>query len=114
MIGISIPAFIIYKVMTIPSKIKMILPKDSDLQTDPTKSIVISIDKNEDFFINNKKTQLAKIISQLDSLGQLGYNDTTIILDADKSVMISKVVQVMNLAKETERKIIIKTNPKND
>ncbi len=92
----------------------MILPKDSDLQTDPTKSIVISIDKNEDFFINNKKTQLAKIISQLDSLGQLGYNDTTIILDADKSVMISKVVQVMNLAKETERKIIIKTNPKND
>ena len=111
LLGLAIPAWIVYKTLIIPSKIKLILPDDTKTVTDSINSIVVRIDENENYFLNEIKTDLSSMHSKIDSLGEIGYNDSTIIIDADKRVMVSRVVEVMNLAKESNRKVILKSNP---
>jgi biopolymer transport protein ExbD len=73
-------------------------------------SILIQIVEKEDFYLNNQKTSFHKLSKQIDSLGSVGYNDSILILVADKQVMIETIVKVMNYAHETNRQIILKSN----
>ena len=83
-LGLSILLWIIFKTSSIPSKIKLILPNDTEIASDDLKSIDIRIDKNDTCYLNDIKTDFSLIQNKLDSLGELEYNDSIIYIYADK------------------------------
>jgi biopolymer transport protein ExbD len=81
------------------SRIFVKLPKaDVKAPVDQKEPIIITIDSRNDVFLNNKRENLRNLKIELESL--IAFNKTRpVIVRADKTVVIDRVIQVLDVAK---------------
>jgi len=101
--------FMLTSTLVSPNAVKLLLPR-SNSQTTSRPITTVSITKDIEFYF--EKTRID--VSQLESLLQqkIGKTeDPTIAVHADKSVPIEYIVQVMNIARRNNYKVILATSP---
>jgi biopolymer transport protein ExbD len=101
--------FMLTSTMIAPNAIKLLLPQ-SNSQT-PTRPITtISITKDIDYFLEKVPVDINQLEFRLQQ--KIGTNpDPVIAIHADKSVPIEFIVEVMNIAKRNNYKVILATSP---
>lgn len=101
--------FMLTSTLVSPNAIKLLLPR-SNSQTTSRPITTVSITKDISFFV--EKTPVD--ISQLEFMIQRKVGkteDPTIAIHAERSVPIEYIVEVMNIAKKNNYKVILATSP---
>ncbi|MEZ5013501.1 MAG: biopolymer transporter ExbD [Chitinophagales bacterium] len=101
--------FILTSSIVSPSALNILLPNGTD-QTQVTQTVSISIDKDLNYYLNDEKVDPDWLPTLLPSR-LAGQKEPTVVLNADKSVPIDNVVQVMNIASQLGIKMVLATNP---
>ena len=98
--------FMITSTLVHPTALKMFLPQQKQSSVQKKAKVKLRIDKNINFFIDNKKVAVGNIESVLKS--KLGDNkESYIALYFDNKVPVEDVVTVMNIAKNNDYKLVI-------
>ncbi len=71
----------------------------------------IEIDRNKQYAVDGKKVPLSQV-KGLVRKKMANQSDITIVLNADKSVPIDNVVEIMNIANDLKIKLVLATKPK--
>ncbi len=106
--------FVIASTMTTPNDIKIDLPKSSSKSS--TRQVVakVSIDKDGNYFIGNKKNKSIAVSSEMleEYLLEQIENDTAtyISLYADGKTPHQNVVKVLDIAKRNKMKLVVATS----
>jgi len=101
--------FMISSTLINPNALKLLLPKSTNQISDKP-VIVVSIDKNYTFYLNEKVIPFSMLERRLvEELKE--QDDPCISLQADKSVALEQVVKVMNIAKDHNYRVILSTEP---
>lgn len=101
--------FMISSPVVTPEALDLILPKAKG-KTTHNQNLAVSIDKNQNIFINNKQISKAELESTL-RRELADQENPTIILRTEKSVPIQEAVDIMSIAKENEYKIVLAVKP---
>ena len=101
--------FMLTSTLVSPNALKLLLPSSSS-QTIAKQNIKISINKDLEYFIDTKKVSFEEL-PDLIRAKMVNEEDPTIVLNAEKSVPWDNIVQIMNLSKELNVKIIAATSP---
>ncbi|MFH1714657.1 MAG: biopolymer transporter ExbD [Elusimicrobiota bacterium] len=92
--------------------IKINVPKAVTTETDIENKVIISIDKNQKIYINDKEVNINKLLTELPSYTRENQNNS-VIIKADKSIEYGVVVDVIDIVKQSGvKKIAIATIPK--
>jgi len=101
--------FMLTSTLVSPNALKLLLPS-SNSQTLAKQTVSVSITKDLKYYLDKKRVTLEELsINLQDKFGEI--DDATIVLNADKSVPVDNVVQVMNIANELDLKMILATKP---
>ena len=101
--------FMISSTLINPNALKLLLPKSTN-QTSDKPVVVVSIDKNYTFYLNEKVIPFSMLERRL--VEELKQQEAPCIsLHADKSVALEQVVKVMNIAKDHNYRVILSTEP---
>ncbi|MBT8317980.1 MAG: biopolymer transporter ExbD [Lutibacter sp.] len=102
--------FMITSTLVTTSALDILLPKASG-KTENRKSVSVSITKNLNFYIDNKKVIESKL--EQDLLLVLAKKESpTIVLRAEEGVPIEKAVKIMDIANRNRFKVILAVRPK--
>jgi len=102
--------FMLTSTLVSPNALKLLLPNSSS-QTQATQSVSVSITKDLAYYVNREQVSLDQLRNKLTR--QISNEDnSTVVLNADKSVPIEHVVNVMNIANEMGIRMILATSPK--
>lgn len=93
-----------------PNALDMILPKAKGKSTN-TKSVSVSVKKNDRYYVNNKRVEDSDIEKELKTLLQ-GQDKPTVLLRAEEGVPIEDAVLVMDIANRNKFKVILAVRPK--
>ncbi|MFI3265930.1 MAG: biopolymer transporter ExbD [Rikenellaceae bacterium] len=94
-----------------PNALKLMLPESSN-QLKEKPYTTVSINSDLEYFINgDQKVEFSQLESALNR-ELADVSDPVISLHCDKSVAVDHVVQVMNIAKDNNYKLILATSPK--
>lgn len=101
--------FMITSTMIHPNALKLLLPKSNN-QVSAKPITTVSIDQNLDYYIETSPVQLTELEAALQvKFDGIPEEDRTISLHAEKSVPISEVVKVLNIAKNNNYRLILAT-----
>lgn len=101
--------FMLTSTLVSPNALKLLLP-NSKAKTLEKQTVSVSITKEIDFFINERKVTENNLERELKLL--LGNKqEAAIILHTDKTVDIEFVVKVMDIAYRNKYKIVLATTP---
>lgn len=92
-----------------PEALDLLLPNASGKTTN-VQNVSISINKEQEIYLNNEKVNFASLESLLKSKLE-GVEDPTIILRTEKSVPIQKAVSVMDIANKNGYKLVLAVKP---
>lgn len=102
--------FMLASTLVTTNAIDILLPKSSG-KTENRKSVSVSITRNLDFYIDQKKVKATTLENELKSaLGAI--ENQTIVLRAEESVPVQHVVKVMDIANRNKYKVILAVRPK--
>jgi biopolymer transport protein ExbD len=101
--------FMLTSTMIAPNAIKLLLPQ-SNSQTPSRPITTISITRDITFFIEKTPVDITQLEFRLQQ--KIGTNpDPIVAIHADKSVPIEFIVDVMNIAKRNNYRVILATSP---
>lgn len=100
--------FMLTSTLVSPNALKLLLPKSSG-KTLSKQSVSVSIDESLQFYFNNEPVDFSQLEGLL--LSNIQSEEATVVLNAEKSVPIEQVVQVMNIANRNKIKMILATDP---
>ena len=101
--------FMVSSTLINPNAIRLLLPQSTN-QTSDRPIVVVSIDKNYTFYLNEKVIPFSMLERRLvEELKE--QEDPCISLQADKSVPLEQIVKVMNIAKDHKYRLILATTP---
>lgn len=101
--------FMLTSTLVSPNALKLLLPS-SNSQTLAKQTVSVSITKDLKYYLDKKRVTLEELSGSLqDKFDDI--DDATIVLNADKSVPVDNVVQVMNIANQLDLKMILATKP---
>ena len=103
--------FIIASTLTSPNAMEVLLPESSTTPGPEKQSASISITEDLKFYLNKDEVREEELELKLLSFIE-GKEDAGIILRAEKSVPIEKVVVVMDIANRNKLKMVLATSPK--
>lgn len=101
--------FMLTSTLVSPNALKLLLPKSSG-QTLAKQTSSVSIDEHLQYYFDNEPVEFGQLESLISS-AMSGDPEGTLVLNADKSVPIDNVVQVMTIANKLKVKMILATNP---
>ena len=101
--------FMLTSTLVSPNALKLLLP-NSKAKTLEKQTISVSITKEIDFYINEKKVNQNNIEKELKLILNT-EKEPAIILHADKQVDIEHVVKIMDIAYRNKYKIVLATTP---
>ena len=105
--------FLIMSTMVAPSVIKINLPKTSAGKSVSKQNIVLAVDSNLNYYINNEKVLFPELEQKLLAVSS---NDTTkeptIVLQASKKLSLQDVVDVMSVGTKLKMKMVLATTNK--
>ena len=109
--------FMLTSTLVAPNAIKLLLPQSNSRTIENPPKVIISINKNFDYFIQgiqvDKKELKSRLLSKLE-----GSASTSIRLESDKSVPVQYVVNVIDIVNDvnktygTSHKVIMATSAK--
>lgn len=100
--------FLIVSTLANPNVIKLTLPKAKS-NTKAKQTVVVSIDANHNFYVGTNKTPLQDLKQALAPKLAGDNIDATIVINADKSVPVEEVVEVMEIARQLNAKVVLAT-----
>lgn len=101
--------FMLTSTLVSVNAMKLILPA-SDIKTADKQTVSVSITKDMEYFVDRQKVSLGEIKGELRKrLGNI--KDPTVVLNAEKSVPIENVVEVMNIGYDLKLSMILATQP---
>ena len=105
--------FLIMSTMVAPSVIKINLPKTNAGKAVSKQNIVLAVDSNMNYYLNNEKL----LFDQLEpKLAQYATGDTsnefTIVLQASKKITVQDLVDVMSVGSKLKMKMVLATTNK--
>lgn len=99
--------FMLTSTLVSVNAMKLILPT-SEVKTSTKQTIAVSIDKDLNYFVDQKRVSLGEIKGLLrDKLSNI--KEPTIVLNVEKTVPIDNVVQVMNIGYELKVDMVLAT-----
>ena len=101
--------FMLTSTLVSPNALKLLLP-NSKAKTLEKQTVSVSITKEIDFFVNEKKVSENNLEQELKLLLE-NKQEAAIILHTDKTVDIQFVVKVMDIAYRNKYKIVLATTP---
>ena len=101
--------FMLTSTLVSPNALKLLLP-NSKAKTLEKQPVSVSITKEIDFFINERKVSENNLEQELKLLLE-NKQEAAIILHTDKTVDIEFVVKVMDIAYRNKYKIVLATTP---
>ncbi len=102
--------FMITSTLIHPTALKLLLPKSSN-QTSAKPLISVSITEDFEYMVGDQEVDFSQIEPLLRQ--KIGNEpETYISLHADRNVPLQKVVDIMNIAKRNNYKLILATQPK--
>ena len=101
--------FMLTSTLVSPNALKLLLP-NSKAKTLEKQTVSVSITKEIDFFINERKVSENNLERELKLLLE-NKQEAAIILHTDKTVDIEFVVKVMDIAYRNKYKIVLATTP---
>jgi biopolymer transport protein ExbD len=101
--------FMIASTLVSTNAIDILLPKASG-KTENKTSVAVTIDKDTNYFIDQKKVSPANLENELISLLST-KSQQNIILRAEKTVAVDHVVKVMDIANRNKFKVILAVSP---
>jgi biopolymer transport protein ExbD len=104
--------FMLTSTLVSPNALRLLLPK-SNSQTTSKPITTVSITKDFVFYVETTRVDVTQLEALLQhKIGQT--KDPTIAIHSDKSVPIEYIVDVMNIARRNNYKVILATSPEND
>ncbi len=101
--------FMLTSTMVAPNAIRLLLPQ-SNSQTPARPITTISINRDIQFFVETAPVDFARLETMLKQ--KIGNTpDPVVAIHAEKSVPIEFIVDVMNIAKRNNYKVILATSP---
>jgi biopolymer transport protein ExbD len=100
--------FLIVSTLANPNVIKLSVPKGVG-NTKTKQTIVVSIDKDKRFFVGTSPVPFANLKAALAPALSREKIDPTIVINADKSVPVEEIVNVMEIARELGAKTVLAT-----
>lgn len=105
--------FLIMSTMVAPSVIKINLPKANAGKAVSKQNIVLAVDSNMNYYLNDEPLQFADLEPKL---AQYASNDTasesTIVLQASKKITVQDLVDVMSVGSKLKMKMVLATTNK--
>lgn len=101
--------FMLTSTLVSPNALKLLLPS-SNSQTLAKQTLAVSITKNKDYYVGQKKVSLSQLNAEINRQIK-NIEDATIVLNADKSVPVDNIVKVMNVCNAMNLKMILATKP---
>ncbi len=100
--------FLIVSTLANPNVIKVTLP-NAKSNTKSKQTVVVSINRDHQFFVGNNPVPEDQLKQALAPKIASESVDATIVVNADKSVPIEYVVDVMEVAHELNAKVVLAT-----
>jgi biopolymer transport protein ExbD len=101
--------FMLTSTLVSPNALKLLLPKSTG-QTLAKQSISVSIDKDLNLYVGQDLVSEAELQTNLNAIANTDA-EATVVLNADKSVPIEQVVNVMSMANKLKLRMILATQP---
>ena len=101
--------FMIASTLVSTNAIDILLPKASG-KTENKTSVAVTIDKDINYFIDQKKVSPANLENELINLLS-AKSQQNIVLRAEKTVAVDHVVKVMDIANRNKFKVILAVSP---
>jgi biopolymer transport protein ExbD len=101
--------FLILSTVANPNVIKLMLPKASSAQSLQKQQVQLSVNKDKEYFINQKKVPFENLESSLlNSCKQI--SEPTVIVRADYSLSIQDLVNVLQIGTKLKLKMVLATD----
>ena len=100
--------FLIISTLANPNVIKVMLPK-AQSNTKSKQTVVVSINKENQFFVGTNQVALPQLKDALVPKLAEDPDGATIVVNADRSVAIEYLVDVMQIAHELGAKVVLAT-----
>jgi len=88
----------------------LVLPKSSG-SSDEVKNVSVSVNKNQEYFIDTKKVDEAALENELKTLLK-GQESPAVMLHIEQGVPIERAVSVMDIAYRNNFKVVLAVDPK--
>ncbi len=88
----------------------LVLPKSSG-SSDEVKNVSVSVNKNQEYFIDTKKVDEAALENELKKLLN-GQESPAVMLHIEQGVPIERAVSVMDIAYRNNFKVVLAVDPK--
>lgn len=103
--------FLIMSTLVSPSVIKLVLPKSQAGQTVSKNNFTLSIDANENYYVNDKPVAKENLENELQRIAQ-EKPDGTCVIRAENSLPVQVVVDVISIGTNQKIKMILATDKK--
>ena len=104
--------FLIVSTLANPNVIKLSVPKATS-NTKAKQTVVVSIDQNRDYFVGTRKVAFENLKDILVPALANENLEPTIVINAEKSVPVEDIVNVMEIANKLGAKVVLATKRPN-
>ena len=105
--------FLIMSTMVAPSVIKINLPKTSAGKAVSKQNIVLAVDSNLQYYINDKPITFDQLKPTLTEIaGKDTAQESTIVLQASRKISVQDLVDVMTVGSDLKLKMVLATTNK--
>jgi len=98
--------FLIVSTLANPNVVKLTQPK-SKSDTRAKQTVVVSIDANKQFYVGTTKVSIDQLKAQLQPFLAKETDQPSIVINADKSVPVDDIVQVMRVARDLGARTVL-------
>ncbi len=105
--------FLLMSTMVAPSVLKLSLPKSDSGKSMSKQSIVLAVDSNMNYYLNNQKVEFADIEPKLQALAQADTaKEATVVFKANGNMTYQDLVDVMSIGPKLKMKMVLATDRK--
>jgi biopolymer transport protein ExbD len=98
--------FLIVSTLANPNVVKLSQPK-SKSDTKAKQTVVVSIDANKQFYVGTTRVDVAELKAKLQPFLAKETDQPSIVINADKSVPVDDIVQVMRIARDLGARTVL-------
>ena len=103
--------FLIISTIANPNVIKVLLPKSSESQALSKKTIILTVTKTKEFYINKKLVPAGQLEQELIKATK-GLDQPTIVLHIPRDLEIQDLVDVLKIGVKNKIKVVLATERK--
>ena len=98
--------FLIVSTLANPNVVKLSQPK-SKSDTKAKQTVVVSIDANKQFYVGTTRVTVGELRAKLQPFLAKETDQPSIVINADKSVPVDDIVQVMRIARDLGARTVL-------